>query len=317
MAKGIDIEVDDHDEEEAEQSAASAGVAAQLPTGYLSVSQLNLYFSCARRYWYRYVQKKRGRTTSYMAQGGLVHSVAEKLTQAWIDSKFTKLPTHEMMNDLVSTEIAEVVRKIAVWEKVHAVDSPAPMFEEETRTLAAVYLDDRLPTLRPRKVEMKITGLVNDVVPMVGYIDVIDRDLEQEKAFGIPESTEVQPTDIVRDTKVTAKKYHGIKVMNSLQLSTYALLTGTRKVGYDLVVRAGKRVPARLFSCPEDTGGVAIRTEGELKWAADVIQDTARSIIAGNFPRCDPESWACNPSYCDHFAECRGTYGPLTFFDKK
>ncbi len=312
MAKGLDVDEKEveHDKDEEEQN-----VGHLLPTGKISWSQLTLYFSCPKRYEFRYVKRASGRKTSYMAQGGLVHAVAEEMCKAWMESKFKKLPSAELMNDTVSTKIKEATEAISVWEKNHAdMANPEPFFEEETRALCERYRVDRIPTLRPRVLEAKVTGFINGVIPMVGYIDVIDRDLEAEKAFGIPESDKIQPTDVVRDTKVTAKKYNPIQVCNSLQLSSYCLLTETRKVGYDLVVRRTKRLPERLFMLPEDSDGVAVRTEGELKWAADVIQDTTKSIISGNFPRCDPESWACNPNYCDYFDQCRGQYGPLTFY---
>jgi hypothetical protein len=104
-------------------------------------------------------------------------------------------------------------------------------------------------------------------------------------------------SDSVRDLKATGKKYGPSRVENSLQLSMYSEITGLERVGFDLLVQ--KKIP-------EFAKQDSFRTPQEKNHAVNVVEDVARGISAGHFPRTDPESWMCTEKWCPYFADCRG-----------
>jgi len=281
-----------------------------LPKGYLSVSQINKYLGCGRRYEYEYVLSRPYRSGSGLVLGRTVHKIAEHTLRKYIADQFT-VPSADFVGDTISTLMKEYLRQVDVWENTYE-DAPNPqkMFEEETRILSELFRLARVPELHPRTVEYKIESKLADWIPFVGFADIIDRDLELEKdANLVSSSPEPQWTDTARDIKVTGKKYGENRLRGSLQLSLYAGEIGTQFVGYDLIVRKGtgkKSVPRMIPQPAEEPGYKLMRTEEEIVWAQEIALDVAEGISAGYFPRCDPEAWVCCEKWCDHYSECRG-----------
>jgi hypothetical protein len=110
------------------------------------------------------------------------------------------------------------------------------------------------------------------------------------------QTTVFNAADKVVDLKNTGKVYGETRVVNSLQLSIYSMITGVERVAYDLLVQT---------KTPKFVHQEAWRTPTELEHAADVVEDVARSISAGIFPRTDPESWVCNAKWCEYYSDCR------------
>jgi hypothetical protein len=280
-----------------------------LPHDYLSATQIGVYMSCPRRYYYRYILDRSTTSSSSLVMGRLIHKVIELTLRDYIELDF-EVPSAEFMQDTLSDEFADHVKQIDEWvNKYQDHGNPAPAFESEARELAELYRRERIGKLRPRMVEHKFRTVIGDKVPFVGYIDIIDRDLELEEAYKVGASKEAQRTDAIRDIKVVGKKYGQHRVMNSLQLSLYAGAMGVYRVGFDLVVRStgSSRSKHRIVAQPEDTDDhVNVRSVEEIVWAQEVALDVAEAISKDHFPRCEPEMWVCSEKWCDHYSECRG-----------
>ena len=280
-----------------------------LPHEYLSATQIGTYMSCPRRYYFRYILGKKTRSGSPLVMGRLVHKVIELTLRDYIELGF-EVPSTEFMQDTLSDEIGDYIKQVEVWlNKYLDHTNPAPAFEAEARELVELYRRERIGKLRPRLVEHKFRTVIGDKVPFIGYIDIIDRDLELEEAYKIGASDDPQRTDAIRDIKVTGKKYGEHRVKNSLQLSLYAGAIGVYRVGFDLVVRStgSTRSKHRVVPQPGDTDDhVNIRTIEEIVWAQEVALDVAEAISNDRFPRCEPEMWVCCPKWCDHYSDCRG-----------
>ncbi len=285
----------------------------QLPQGYISVSQINLYLSCARRYHYRYVRKFRGRSGSGLVMGRAVHKIVEKMLSNYMASDFNRLPSAEFVDDTISDSLPSYVRDVDVWEnEFEEAEDKKGDFDTMARELSHLFRVERLPDLHPRAVEYKFETEIGGMLPLLGFIDIIDRDLDEDEANGTADTDEPQPYDTIRDLKVTGKKYGENRVNNSLQLSLYAGAIKVYKTGYDLLVKrgTGKKSVHRVIPQPaEEPGYAKIRTQDEIDWAVNIALDAAEGISAGYFPRCDPESWMCCEKWCDHFSRCRGKKG--------
>jgi hypothetical protein len=280
-----------------------------LPHEYLSATQIGTYLSCGRRYYYRYIMDKRTRSSSSLVMGRLVHKIIELTLRDFIELGF-EVPSTEFVQDTLSDEIADYVKDVDVWVNKYADHTnPAPAFESEARELVELYRRDRIGKLRPRLVEHRFRTVIGDKVPFVGYIDIIDRDLELEEAYKIGASNEPQRTDAIRDIKVVGKKYGPHRVANSLQLSLYAGAMGVYRVGFDLIKRStgSARSKHEIVPQPVDTDDhVNVRSVEEIVWAQEVALDVAEAISKDHFPRCEPEMWVCSKKWCDHWDLCRG-----------
>jgi len=264
-----------------------------LPSGYLSVSQVGLYQKCGERYRRRYVENQRTPPSSNLGHGRLIHKAVETLLQYKIDNE-QRVPPADLGNDAISDHLQEMSQDIEIWDpKVPDIET----FEETARELVGLYEESRLPEVLPRAVELKLKRVLRGRIPFVGYTDLIEMSLMDVDFQPMKSLDDLKSTDSVRDLKATGRKYGAQRVKNSLQLSMYAEITGLENVGYDLLVQKKKSEFAK-----QD----AFRSKREKEHAVDVVEDVAKSISAGVFMRADPESWMCTEKWCPYFSECRG-----------
>jgi hypothetical protein len=265
-----------------------------LPREHLSFSQVNLWRTCAERYRREYILKQPRPSSSNLGHGRLMHHVVENLNIFKLEND-GELPPLDFANDTISGALNEYTENIEIWDpKVPDLET----LENVTRELIQIYVDDRLPETRPRAVELEIRYMINGRIPYKGFIDLVEKsELDTSPYKPFEGFQEIMITDIVTDLKNTTKKYGPQKVLNSMQLSLYASALGIERVAYDLLVQKKKSEFVRQESW---------RSPGEKAHAEDVVEDVAKAISAGIFPKADPESWACSEKWCSYYADCRG-----------
>lgn len=269
----------------------------KLPKDYLSYSQISLYHFCGEKYRRKYVLGKRRPASSNMAQGRMVHHIVEEMLLYKRDKQ--EIPPVEFHEDLLAEEIDEFFEDVETWdEKV-----PDKQNARETSSeLLKIYRNQRLPDARVRDTELKIQTTFRDKIPFVGYIDLVEKGSEEENTVSddpLFDPYEIQPTDRVRDLKVTGRTYPKGRVENSLQLTLYSEILDVEDVGFDLLVQTKK---------PKFVAHRAERSSGDKEHALDVVEDTAEAISAGVFPRTDPDHWMCSKKWCPFWDDCRGKY---------
>jgi hypothetical protein len=275
-----------HDFEEHEQ-------VYELPSGYLSVSQVGLYQKCGERYRRRYVLGQFTPNSSNLGHGRLIHKTVETLLQYKIDHE-QHVPPADLAGDTISAHLQEMSQDVEIWDpKVPNIEE----FESTARDLIDLYVDARLPEVLPRAVELKLETVLRGRIPFIGYTDLIEMSLMDADFTPMKSMSDLKASDSVRDLKATGKKYGANRVDNALQLSMYAVITGLEHVGFDLLVQKKRSEFAKQDS---------FRSSSEKEHAVDVVEDVARAISAGVFTRADPESWMCTPKWCPYFNECRG-----------
>lgn len=268
-----------------------------LPSEFLSHSQVNLYLLCGERYRRQYIERQaRGRSSNLML-GSLVHKAVEEMHRH-------KMRTGEIMPlDAVNAVISDEKSRTDDPDTWDPKIPDAETLDASARTLATLYHEERLPDVMPKAVELRVSGMLNDRVPFRGYVDLIEAnpmDPDYVEPVGEVPPPSFGPGDCVRDLKTTGRNYGSHKVENSMQLTVYADLAGVDFVGYDLLIETEK---LRKTSFKKHD---SVRSPREKEHARDVIEDVAKGISAGYFPKTDPESWMCSAKWCPYYAECRG-----------
>jgi len=277
-----------------------------LPRTFMSYSQVNLFKICGERYRRSYVEDQPRGSSSNMAHGKMIHSVVEDLNRAKLTGEYNDWGSSSALqyaNDRISEHMATAALGIETWDpKV----PDAQLFESSARDLVQIYVQERLPNTLPKALEVRVIDCLNGSVPFQGYIDMVEHSIMAfvDENGEVPDildlaaaqSTAFSASDKIVDLKNTGKTYGEGRVANSLQLSLYSKITGAERVGYDLLVQT---------KVPKFVQQEAWRTPPELEHAADVVEDVARSISAGIFPRTDPESWVCSSKWCEYFSDCR------------
>lgn len=283
---------------------ASGDVATlQLPTNYLSYSQLNLYGNCGERYRLKYVLDNRQPGSSNMAHGRMMHKIIEEMLLYKRDEG--KLPSPEFHEDLLSDKLPEYFEDVDMWdEKIPDLVKA----EEASRELLGIYYRDRLPDTRVKSVELQLKTTLqteNFTIPFVGYIDLVEHGPMDtaDPTDPLYDPEKLKPTDGIRDTKITGRKYPKGKVADSLQLTLYAEALGVEDVGFDLLVQKKKSefVPQR-----------GTRSRADKDHALDVVDRIAGGISQGVFLKADPEHWMCSDKWCPFWSECRGKHLQVT-----
>lgn len=279
-----------------EHQAIIAGAApdVKLPTGSISWSQINLYLTCAQRYYHKYVLRKPQPNSSNLVHGRMLHSTLESMHLYKMEHN--AMPPRERHMDEITDAIRTLEEETEVWDvKVPDVS----VAEASARTLANIYYDERLPSVRPRAVELKVVSLLRNRIPFLGYIDLVERNPMEPDGIVNPTVDPTTPRmgDIIIDLKMTGKKYAPSQVENGAQLTLYAHVTGVTDVGYDLLIQKKNS---------EYVAQRATRSLAEKEHVLDMVEDVVRGISAGYFPKTSPESWACSEKWCPYYGECRG-----------
>jgi len=260
-----------------------------IPKGVLSPSGFNSYRRCPRQYMYSYVLGLRMPPKVVMIKGTAIHKGAEVVHKHTIEKK--SLMSREESLQAVADSFDEEKEEVEDWSETDegtAKDEAIYSFE--------AYYHQAIPYINPIAAEEPFALRIGGV-PIRGVIDLID---SVEDQWSIVEEGEEKPRiQVVADLKTTKKKWPLQKIEKEPQLTFYALAKDTAHTRVDFVIAGKKGVTYVPVSAERDALEKRILTE-------DVI-DVADNIKAGRFPRCDPTTWACTPSFCGYYDMCRGS----------
>jgi len=266
-----------------------------LPKGYLSPSQVNLYWLCPRAYYYRYILEKKGPPSINMARGSTIHKTVElSLLRKKETGEPMPLPEAcDLLSDVFDAE-TEKVEGLSKADRGYLKDKTKDMFE--------VYDKKAIPDITPLAVEKKF-AITLGKTPVCGIIDLID-EVPGDFEAGDYTLDEMKDPDnpprvkIVCDLKTTTKLWSAQMLRHHAQFTVYSIAENNYRVRADFLIEAKK---ATRYESKR-----TLRTEKDRTQVIDDFQEIRDLIAQGIFPRTDPTSWKCSENYCEHYGYCRG-----------
>ncbi len=171
-----------------------------LPKEYISFSQIRLYQSCPRKYYYTYVKKLSAPINDKVYLGIIFHSVVESYLNEKIKGN---PPVKERVLEGFNQRFDDRQKKIEIcWDNT--------LKDTRNRGLAFVryFIKEIAPKLRPIMVEKELSADLPDIgVKLKGVIDMVEEDFT------------------ITDFKTTTAKWSKSRVKNSyLQVVIYRYL---------------------------------------------------------------------------------------------
>ena len=246
-----------------------------LPTGFLSVSQIRTYLRCPRQYEYIYINKMRPPVTSSLLLGRAFHKAIEEANRA-------KMETGEILsNDDVKDAFSQM------WDrektKVEWEDGEDQgQLKDHGLAMTSHYYQEVGQKLRPKLIEQGTTVDIEGV-PVKVVIDLVERDGK------------------IRDFKTAKRTPAKDEADRSIQLSTYAMayreMTGERESGAQL------DYTVNLKSGPKITHLETQIDDSRIERTKTLIKGVAQAISSGMFYPVE-ESFSC--SFCPFRDLCKG-----------
>ena len=250
---------------------------------HLSYSSISSYLMCARGWRFHYLDKIQTPTAPALIFGSAFHNTLEEhvktafatdrvpVVDRWSRHWAAQLEQEIDWGNDTPEDMADLgIKMFSDQDTIALVDSLKPLVVEE----------------RPQ-IELKIEAFVPGVpVPIIGYIDMIERD-------GIP-----------CDFKTSARSWNQDQADSEMQPTFY--LAALNQAGYlgngSLLFRHYVFVKTKK---PQVQIWESARTVGDLFWLFGLIRDVWGGIEAGIFPP-NPSTWKCSPRYCEFWGICRG-----------
>lgn len=255
-----------------------------------SHSALALLQDCGEAFRRRYIENERRPMTLRRVRGTVVHTVAHRaLYQKW---KRRALPTATEARDLAADEFEACLRQGVSFEPDDLAMGAARAqghAKDFAVGLSAYHVSRIAPLIQPVAVEQRIVVKPQDAdITIVGKLDLI----EQHPGGRW-----------VRDLKTSEKSPAKTAAEKSQQLTMYSLLEWANKgamperLALDYAVRTPKgqekHVPLFTTRSLDDVGTLVNR-----------INTAVEAVKKGIFVPANPDSWKCDPRYCDYFDSC-------------
>lgn len=254
-----------------------------LPKTHLSVSQVHLYQSCPRAYYWRYVKDLILPPRARIVEGQAVHKSLEAVHRQHMSSG--QPTTLDVLLDAHTDAWARLKTDIEEWD-----DDNEDKILKRAHSFLTQYHMKHMYKLKPAGVEKRFWMTVGQQqIPLLGYIDLIAE--EETESAPDPANREVV------DYKVVGRAKSQVDVDTDLQLTTYSRATGLSHVRFDQFVKTAS--PKVQIT----------RSRRDLKshmWAQEIFEEVAKAIAAGIFPPCDPGHWMCTENWCGFWRKCRG-----------
>lgn len=263
-----------------------------LPKGALSHSQYNSYKICGEAYRIKYVDGRRTPNYAATTRGGSVHAGIEFALRQKM--KNGTVPTLEEATQVVSQSFDADAKDVLNWG-----ETPEGKVKDSALTLYKIFHRDALAKINPVAVEKGFAVKVGDV-PVIGYIDLVDRQPAVDVST-LPKELQADAPkkEVVVDTKTASSKWSEADVRNDVQLTLYAGVEGTPHVRIDQLVALKKSEPYYI-------GMPSERTRQDIEVLTEDYNEVATLIKKGIFPKTEIGSWSCNEKHCSFWAECRG-----------
>ena len=246
-----------------------------LPTGFLSVSQVRTYLRCPRQYEYIYINKMRPPVTCSLLLGRAFHKAIEEANRA-------KMETGEILsNDDVKDAFSQMwdrEKAEVEWEEGEDQDQ----LKDHGLAMTSHYYEQVGQKLRPLMIEQGTTVDIEGV-PVKVVIDLVERDGK------------------IRDFKTAKRTPAKDEADRSIQLSTYAMayreMTGEHESGaaldYTVSLKGGPKI-TQLETQIDDA---------RLERTKALIKGVAQAISSGMFYPVE-EGFSC--SFCSFRDLCKG-----------
>ena len=246
-----------------------------LPTGFLSVSQVRTYLRCPRQYEYIYINKMRPPVTSSLLLGRSFHKAIETANRAKLeDGEILSVEdVQDTFSEAWDREKAEVE-----WED----GEDQGRLKDAGLIMTTHYYEQVGQKLRPLMIEQGTTVDIEGV-PVKVVIDLVERDGK------------------IRDFKTAKRAPAKDEADKSIQLSTYAMayreMTGERESGAQL------DYTVNLKAGPKITHLETMIDDNRIERTKALIKGVAQAISSGMFYPVE-EGMAC--SYCPFKDVCKG-----------
>jgi len=250
-----------------------------LPKGYLSNSQIELYLRCPAQYEFKYVQGQRQAEKFYFLEGNAIGKAMETTCNAFMDTG-----VHLTLKQAISVQrsfVAKGAKDVEDWEE----HSPSDLKARGKTMLTNFWESGYLPKLRPVErdgrsgAEHKLVGKIAGV-PFLGFIDLLEE-------------------TVVTDFKVSNNPRKRYNAQKSLQLALYGMMTKMNKARYLTWSRK-----TCLF---DEIGPVSLPLAKTKKWVDRVVSNVAYGISKGSFPVTNPSAdYLCDERWCSYWGKCYG-----------
>lgn len=240
-----------------------------------SISQVNLYMDCPRKYKHRYIDKIKGVGNENLIIGSAHHNYFESV----LKNRLMKMDMTPSQRDNTRKEISD---KMVKDMKETKLKIDIPKCEKIFDVLTKKWDKEILPGLDPLEVEVEYKYKID------GYDFILYADLIQH----------YEGRKEIIDWKVVGRSKNQRTVDNLLQLSFYALVTGIEDVAICSLVKNIKNPKIDMVR--------STRGKAEQEWCESIISGAIRGINMEYFPFCSTENFLCNKDYCDYWDICRG-----------
>lgn len=244
-----------------------------LPCDYLSPTQVNMYLRCPKQYEFRYVQGLKIPPAAKMIEGSCMHKALDHNNSNFIDNE-ENLPSGELYEVFADT-FSDAQDTIGDWGE----DNESTIMSRGQEGLKR-YCGGVAKQYRPHRSEKKVTPKI-EKIPFLAFIDTIGTFAGSKQR-------------VVVDYKVSGKAKSQAEVDNNLQLWVYMEAEKLRDSA--LCVFTPKKIDVKVSSMQYSQ-----HTQNRLHL---IVKDTAAAISAGNFPRCGPDNYLCNPKWCGYYDRC-------------
>ena len=246
-----------------------------LPTGFLSVSQVRTYLRCPRQYEYIYINKMRPPVTSSLLLGRSFHKAIETANRAKLEDG--EIMAIEDVQDTFSDAWEREKTKVE-WEE----GEDQGQLKDSGLAMTSHYYQEVGQNLRPKLIEQGTTVDIEGV-PVKVVIDLVERDGK------------------IRDFKTAKRTPAKDEADRSIQLSTYAMayreMTGERESGAQL------DYTVNLKSGPKITHLETMIDDNRIERTKALIKGVAQAISSGMFYPVE-EGFSC--SFCPFRDLCKG-----------
>jgi hypothetical protein len=261
-----------------EQERSILTTKLQIPKGYLSPSQIEMYLRCPQQYKMRYVDGISSPPAVALVEGSSHHEALAENNKTVIRGR-GNLKTAEVVDAFVQS-FNRRKKEIEDWE-----GDDENTVVNRGRAMLQAYMKEFAPKFVAVQQEF-------DVFMQIGPLRV----------QGITDAKGMVDGDrpSVVDYKTVARSKSQAELESSLQLSFYAgveAATGDEDfdVGYVNLLKSGKVNPQFVPYEPR-----------RVRWFRAVALSVADAISRGCFPMTSPDSWACSERFCGYWSRCRG-----------
>lgn len=265
-----------------------------LPKGFLSPTQIEMYWRCPKQYEYRYIKGIKTPPVVNLVEGGRHHFTLQKNNEYKIKTGSDRSEKYltELFSDSFSDEAKEIPRK--EWR---LAETSKDKVIKRGRIIQKNYRKNFAQKLQPKMSEVEVRFKIGSV-EVLGYIDVIGKYTNKSACIKF---------NGVMDYKVVGRAKKESDAMESIQLAHYGwgsidLIKGVSfkkppHVGFCSLLKTGNMMPYLIY--------VPLLAE-RIKWYRQQVAEVARAISAGVFPCRNSIGWECSEKFCGYYSRCRG-----------